>query len=348
MRALVMYAPGRYAVEEVPRPVCGDDEVLVQIKAVAICGSDPVLLAGGSMQDGLPRSLPHIAGHEGAGVIVSCGKNIRGYQAGDRVAVESHLGCGYCENCKRGLYNLCLHFGDLDAGHKQYGFTVPGCYAEYCVYRPEVLHKLPDNLTYEHGALTDTLTTAFHAIQEAGIVPGGWTVVVGCGPVGMSVLMFARAMGSRVIVLETGDRKRAAEQMGADYVIDFHEPDVTERILRITGGIGADRCYDCAGNVYSMRAALHACRRGGTIGLVAIPKQQEVPVDIKTIVWDQKKLVGSRGNPNCQDQVLAMMSSGLIAPERMISHRFPLEKFQQAMDLFTSREDGVVKVMITM
>ncbi len=121
MKALVMRGPGQFGIEEVPKPVCGDREVLVQVKAVAICGSDPVLLAGGSLSDGLPGSLPHIAGHEGAGIIVQCGKDVKGFAVGDRVAVESHLGCGYCENCQAGRYNLCRNFGDVSAGHKQHG-----------------------------------------------------------------------------------------------------------------------------------------------------------------------------------------------------------------------------------
>ena len=348
MKALVMRGPGQFGIEEVPKPVCGDREVLVQVKAVAICGSDPVLLAGGSLSDGLPGSLPHIAGHEGAGIIVQCGKDVRGFAVGDRVAVESHLGCGYCENCQAGRYNLCRNFGDVSAGHKQYGFTVPGCFAEYCVYRPEVLHKIPDNLSYDHGALTDTVCTAFHAMEQTGIVPGGWTVVVGCGPVGMAMLMLAKAQGSRAIVLETGARREKAKEFGADYVIDFMEPNVVEQILEITGGVGADRCFDCAGNKASMELALHSCRRGGSVGLVAIPKGNTMEIDLKTIVWDEKKLIGSRGNPNCHDRALAMMSSGLLAAERMITHHFPLDRFQEALDLFTSRNDGVIKVIITM
>lgn len=348
MKALVMTGPGQYAVEEIPKPVCGDNEVLVKVQSVAICGSDPVLLAGGSLADGLPGSLPHIAGHEGAGIIEAVGKDVRGFDIGDCVAVESHLGCGYCDNCQGGHYNLCMNFGKVANGHKQYGFTVPGCFAEYCVYRTEVLHKVPKNLTADHGALTDTVSTAFHAIEQAGLVPGGWTVIVGCGPVGMAMLMLCRAMGSKTIVLETGARKEKALEFGANHVIDFMDKGVLETIWQLTDGVGADRCFDCAGNKPSMDLALHACRRGGTIGLVAIPKKPEMEIDIKTIVWDEKKLTGSRGNPNCHKQILEMMSAGFIQAEKMISHHFPLENFQEAVDLFTSREDGVIKVIITM
>lgn len=346
MKALVMYGPGNYKIKEVPRPVCGKDEVLVRVKSVAICGSDPVLLAGGSMKDGLPGSLPHIPGHEGAGIIEEVGTDVKGFAVGDMVAVESHLGCGYCENCQAGNYNLCMNFGNVEAGHKQYGFTVPGCFAEYCVYRPEVLHKIPDNLTFDHGALTDTVATAFHLIQRAGVIPGGWTTIVGCGPVGMAMLMLCRAMGSRTIVLETGSRLLSAREFGADYAIDFMDPDALAKALAATGGVGSDRSFDCAGNKASMDLALHSCRRGGIVGLVAIPKNPLMEIDVKTIVWDEKMLIGSRGNPNCHKQVLEMMSAGFIQAEKMISHHFPLDQFSEALELFTSRADGVIKVII--
>lgn len=348
MKALVMSGPGQYGIEDVPRPVCGENEVLVQIRAVAICGSDPVLLEGKSLADGLPGSLPHIAGHEGAGCIAQCGRKVRGFSVGDRVAMESHLGCGRCDNCKSGRYNLCMNFGSVDAGHKQYGFTVPGCYAEYCVYRSEVLHKIPDNLSYDQGALTDTICTSYHAIEQTGVVSGGWSVIVGCGPVGMAMLMLCRAMGSRTIVLARGNRLLKAKEFGAEYAIDYTDLNALKQIEIITHGVGADRCFDCAGNEASMSLALSACRRGGTVCLVAIPKDRIMKIDMKTIVWDEKKLVGSRGNPNCHDRVLSMMSAGFMNAEKLITHHFPLERFQEAVKLVKERGDGVVKVIMTM
>lgn len=347
MKALVMRAPNEYAVEECPIPDCGENEVLIKVEAVAICGSDPVLLAGGSLKDGLPATLPFIPGHEGAGTVVACAPTVKAFKPSDRVALESHLGCGYCENCKSGRYNLCRNFGDLAAGHKQYGFTVPGCYAEYCVCKSEVLHPMPEGLTFEQAAMTDTVATAYHLLERTGIVVGGWSVIVGCGPVGMAMLMLSRAMGSRAIVVDTGYRLDLAKAMGAEQTVDFAQADAVEAVYAATCGAGADRAFDCAGNAASMRIALKSARRGGTVGLVAIPKEPMMSIDIKTIVWDEKKLIGSRGNPNCHEHVMAMMRGGFIAAERMITHRFPLERISEAMQLFVARQDGVMKVVIT-
>ena len=200
MKALVMRAPGEYGVEDVKKPVPGFQEVLVRMHSVAICGSDPPLLAGESLKDGLPAYMPFIPGHEGAGVVETVGSGVTDFKPGDMVAAEAHLGCGHCANCRMGRYNLCLNFGIREQGHKQYGFTAQGCYAQYCVYHIRAVHHIPDGLTCEHGAMADTMATALHGIESVGIRPGGLTAVMGCGPVGMSAMLLAKAMGSRVIL----------------------------------------------------------------------------------------------------------------------------------------------------
>ena len=149
MKALVMRAPGEYGVEDVKKPVPGFQEVLVRMHSVAICGSDPPLLAGESLKDGLPAYMPFIPGHEGAGVVEAAGSGVTDFKPGDMVAAEAHLGCGHCANCRMGRYNLCLNFGSREQGHKQYGFTAQGCYAQYCVYHIRAVHHIPDGLTCE-------------------------------------------------------------------------------------------------------------------------------------------------------------------------------------------------------
>lgn len=171
MKALVMRAPGEYGVEDVKKPVPGFQEVLVRMHSVAICGSDPPLLAGESLKDGLPAYMPFIPGHEGAGVVETVGSGVTDFKPGDMVAAEAHLGCGHCANCRMGRYNLCLNFGIREQGHKQYGFTAQGCYAQYCVYHIRAVHHIPDGLTCEHGAMADTMATALHGIESVGIRP---------------------------------------------------------------------------------------------------------------------------------------------------------------------------------
>ena len=346
MKALVLRAPGEFFVEEVATPACGDDELLVRMHTVAVCGSDPPLLLGKSLPDSLPSGFPHIPGHEGAGVIARCGKNVVGFSEGDRVVVESHCGCGWCENCKSGRYNLCLNFGRSETGHRQYGFTAPGCFAEYCTVRPQAVHRIPEGLTFDHGALTDTVATALHALDGLHVVPGNWILVLGCGPIGLSAVMLCKAMGCRVIALERGPRRSAAKACGADKIMDFTLTDLKETVYTVTGGVGADLCLDCAGTAASLQTALELCRRGGSVGVIPIPASGLAEIDVKSLVWDEKTVRGFRGNPNCHDRVLSLMAEKAICAEKLITHRFPLDAFQEAFDKMISRDPSVIKILI--
>lgn len=346
MRALVMREPGKYGVEEIEKPFPGYQEVLVKMRCVAVCGSDPPLLAGESLKDGLPACLPFVPGHEGAGVVEALGEGVTGFKPGDLVAAEAHLGCGHCKNCREGRYNLCLNFGNRANGHKQYGFTEQGCYAEYCVFHIRSVHHIPDGLTCEHGAMADTMATALHGIRLAGIRPGGITAVMGCGPVGMSAVILAKAMGSRVILCGRGSRLKRGRQMGADEILDYTKDDIGERIRQISGQDGADQVIECAGTELSFHNCIAGVKRGGRIAVLSIPRTEACEIDMKAIVWNELTLCGSRGNPNCHDQVLQMMKMGMADPLPMITHRFALEDMEQAVDVFTGRREGCIKVLI--
>ena len=142
MRAVVMRGPGEFGVEMVDIPTPGYKEVLVRIKAVSICGSDPKVFNGGFMSIGWPPAFPFTPGHEWAGEVVALGEGVTDYKVGDRVAGEAHCGCGTCDNCQRGMYNLCLNYGKVAAGHRHYGFTYQGAYAEYNAYNTKAIAKI--------------------------------------------------------------------------------------------------------------------------------------------------------------------------------------------------------------
>ena len=151
MRALRLTSPGKFEIQEVPVPSPGEGEVLCQIRAVAICGSDPEIIRG-DLAGTWPPSYPFTPGHEWSGEIVAVGLGVQGFSAGDRVAGEAHKGCGYCRNCLQGRYTLCLNYGNNEAGHRHYGFTSPGAYAQYNVYSIKSIKKLPSEVSYREGA----------------------------------------------------------------------------------------------------------------------------------------------------------------------------------------------------
>ena len=208
MRAVQIHAPGEFSVDWVPVPHPGRGEVLVEVKAVAICGSDPGIFNGKVLQNGWPPHFPFIAGHEFAAQVVALGEGVTNLKPGDRVAGEAHCGCGTCEMCKKGYYNLCLNYGNQAAGHHHYGHSSPGCYAQYQVYDQKALTLLPDNVTYDEGTLVDTAGTAYNALRLTGVEPGGFTAIIGPGPMGIMAMCLAKAMGSATIVI--GRRQRLA------------------------------------------------------------------------------------------------------------------------------------------
>lgn len=344
MRAVVIHAPGEFTVETVPVPKPGRGEVLVEVKSVAICGSDPGIFNGKVLQNGWPPYYPFTAGHEFAAQVVELGEDVASLKVGDRVAGEAHCGCGICENCKKGFYNLCLNYGR--AGHHHYGHNTPGCYAQYQVYNQKALTLLPDNVTYDQGAMVDTTGIAYNALRLTGVEPGGWTVVIGPGPMGIAAMLLANAMGSRTVVIGRGRRLALAGELGADVLVDFEAvEDPVAEIRRITNG-GAHQVIEAAGNATAYYESIQMARKGGHVALISIPAQDGQQAALKSLIMNQITLHGVRANSNCSKTVLDMMSQGILPVEKMITHRFPLEQIHEAFDTFTGRKDGAVKVVV--
>ena len=347
MRAVVIHAPGNYSVETVPVPKPGYGEVLVEIKAVAICGSDPGIFAGAVRKDGWPPRYPFIAGHEFAGRVADLGKGVSNLKIGDRVAGEAHCGCGSCEMCKQGLYNLCLNYGS--AGHHHYGHNDEGCYAQYQVYGQKALTPMPDAVSYDEGAMVDTAGTAYNGIRLCGIVPGGWTAVIGPGPMGIMLSQMAKAMGSRTIVIgyDDADRLKVAKATGADHVIETLDTrDVVAKVMEITGGRGVDRSFDCAGAGDTLDKAIRMTGNSGKVGVIAYPKQPTTQEALYYMVKHQITVQGVRANPNASKTVLDLMASGRLNAKPLVTHTFDLEHAAQAFDTFVNHRDGAVKVVI--
>ena len=347
MKAVVLRGPGQYGVEEVEKPTPGWREVLVRVKAVAICGSDPKLFSGGYLSIQWPPAFPFIPGHEFSGEVVALGEGVTEFQTGDRVAGEAHCGCGTCANCKAGHYNLCLNYGKPATGHRHYGFTHRGAYAQYNAYNVRSLALMPDNVSFEEGSLVDTAGTAYQAIRLTGITPGGYCVTFGPGPIGICAMQIARAMGSRTIMVGRRERLQAARRFGANYLVDFEGTrDVVAAVKEITGGIGADEVFECAGTQEAVAQAVCCAKKNGQVAFVALPTADETLIPLKTMVMNQIAVHGCRANPNCSARVLELMSRGEINAKEMITHRFGIDEIQQAMKTFVGRTDGALKVVV--
>jgi L-iditol 2-dehydrogenase len=345
MMAVVMHAPKEYGIDEIEVPQLGYGEVLIKVKSVAICGSDPKLFDG-IMRPLWPREYPYISGHEFSGEIVEIGEGVTNFTLGDRVAGEGHLGCNHCENCEKGLYNLCLNYGKAEQGHRHYGFLSQGAFATYAAYNARALSILPESVSYDEAAMLDTATTAFNGIRLVGIEPGSTTAIIGPGPIGLFALQFARSMGSKVIIIGRGARLEKAAELGAEMLVDITKENPVEAVNCLTNGRRCDQVIECVGKEDTIYQAVQMAKRGGKVVLLGMPAKLDAVLPVKTMIMDQIMVTGSRASSNAFPTVLNMMASGAINAKTMITHTFPLTQIKEAVDTFTTRKDGAIKVIV--
>jgi L-iditol 2-dehydrogenase len=350
MRAAVLFGPGDMRlVEDYPVPAPGPNDAIVKVAACAICGTDPDIL-----KRGWPNHPPYgefIFGHEYSGTIVAIGENVKGFAVGDRVAAEPHKGCGHCANCLDGHYTTCLNYGDMAQGHRHYGFTVNGGYAEYARSDVTCLHPIPADWTFETATLLTTAGTSLYALHRIGGLKGGETVVVtGPGPIGLMGVVLARLMGAgRVVIAGTrAERLELGRRLGADVAIDVTREDVTERVLELTGGVGADVTIECAGTGKSAAAAVQYTRMSGRIAFVGIyPNEPAVPLDGRRIALGNLTIAGTRAEGGRSvARASELLGRSGIDLTSLVTHEFPLSDVHLAFATVVDRVGGAIKVVV--
>jgi len=347
-KACILTEPGKFEIrDDVPVRMPGKHEVLCKIRAVAICGSDPEIIRG-DLAGRWPPSYPFVAGHEWAGEVVAVGEGVLDFKVGDRVAGEAHKGCGYCDNCKKGRYTICLNYGNIASGHEHYGFIVNGAYGQYQKYSIKSISHIPDNVSFAEASMCDTSGVALHGLELSGITNGGTVAVIGPGPIGLCAMRLAKAMGAaRAIVIGRGSRLQAAEKYGADVCIDFTKEDPVEAVRKITGGLGVDEALECSGAKGTFNQAVRMVRKGGSVVLLGVATDDVIEgLPFKYITHNEIAIYGSRANPNVSQKVLNLMSTGQLKVKDLITHKFPLDQFAEALDTFVNRRDNAVKVVI--
>ena len=338
MRAVVFEAPGRFAVREVPTPVPAAGHALVRVAASMVCATDRKILDGKFAG----TRFPHVPGHEFSGTIESLGPATGGPPPGTRVGVEVHVGCGVCDRCREGLYNLCRNYGRTEMGHAHVGFTIAGGLAELASVPIAALHPLPDAVSTADGAWTDNLGVALWAIERARLVAGESVVVVGPGAIGLCAAQLARACGAgRVTLVGRGERLARVVRY-ADAVVD-------ERDAASLAGT-ADVVVEFAGTSAAAALSIAAARRGGRVVLGGATGQgvEFPPIDLSTIVRGHLDVLGSVANPKgVSGRALALLAKGSIDVAGLTTHHFSLDRFDDAWATFTERRDGAIRVMLT-
>jgi len=339
MKASLFQGPDRkpkFAIEEVEIPKPREDEVLVKVKTAALCGTDLHLYEGGMK----PPKLPMIMGHEWAGDIVEVGPGARLFKERDRVFSAPHYSCGICYYCRSGRENLCDQRGVFGAvGPRE------GCFAEYVAAPCSSLYRLPSKITYEVGAVIgDTLSTAAHAMRRANITPGDSVAIWGLGPIGQCLLQMAKVAGAgKVIAIDiVPDRLSLAQKLGADITVNSREKDPVKLIKDDSGGRGVDLAIESAGAPATYMQAFDSTAKGGKLLLVAV-HDKPVETQVRAIMWREISIIGNFAHVATEaDKFLELVLNGRVKLEPLISHRFPLEKINEAFELFAGRKTNKV------
>jgi len=326
---------GNFTVKDIEMPSVGDGEVLVQIKASGVCGAD-VLLYEWTYRGRYPVKPPIVLGHEGAGVIVDSGKNVKGLKVGDRVTVESIIGCGSCYYCYQGMPNLCPRWDHL-------GITMHGTMAEYLRVPAKAVHRLPDNVSFEQGALVEPLSIIVHTFDRVRFSLGDSVVIIGPGTMGLLLIQAARSYGaSKILVLGLEkDRLRLerAEGLGADAILvtDRKDEDPVKQVLDITQGIGADVVCEVGGTPESFKMALKMVRGAGQIAALGYSNYGEVEPIV--VARQEMSILGIIAYmPKHFEQALRWLQFKKVNTEVLISHRLGLEEAEKGIHLMRDKQ----------
>ena len=335
MRGVVLTGERDVEIKQFPDPEPGPGEVVVRVKAAAICGSD--LPAYNAPKERLARRGDIIQGHEPSGIVEAVGPGVTEVQPGDRVTIYHYLGCGHCEQCAAGNLMWCREARGLGGG-------AHGGDADLLLVDERNALKLPDELSFIDGAAIACIAgTTYSALSK--IAPSGrdTLAVFGLGPVGLTGVMFGKAMGARVIGI--GRRKirlDLARELGADEIIDIDQvAEPGKALLELSGGV--DAAYETSGSPDAYAAMLQGLRRGGRAVSVAGVRFESKPFHLGPIVGKQLALMGSFVMPlHMYGDLARFMLAHDLHFEPMVTHRFPLEKAEEAFALFDSGECGKV------
>jgi L-iditol 2-dehydrogenase len=341
MKAAVLMKPGVIEIVERDIPTPAKDEALIRVKAVGLCGSDVHYYEHGKIGPYVVEK-PIILGHESAGEIVSLGSDVRHLAIGQRVTVEPGVTCGRCNYCKTGRYNLCPDVKFLA--------TPPydGAFCEYICIRADFLYSIPDHMSYEAAALVEPFSVGLHAVKRGHLKAGESVAILGMGPIGLLAVAAAKSAGAkRIIGVDLEDfRLSAAGKMGATDVINLRNEDVRDAIRRLTGNQGVDLAIETAGNANALQTALSSVRRGGRVVIVGLPPQEEVAMNVPSLVDNEIDIYGVFRYANTYPSGVEILASGDIHINDIITDYFSLDEVPRAFEKARLEKNTTLKIII--
>jgi L-iditol 2-dehydrogenase len=341
MKALVLEEYMQLNYRDFPKPEIEPNEVLVQVKACGICGSDVHGIDGSTGR----RKPPIVMGHEASGEIAEVGKNVSEWKTGDRVTFDSTIYPLDDWFTRKGHYNLSDNRKVLGVSPGEY--RKHGAFAEYVTVPTHILYKIPDNVSFEQAAMVEPVAVAAHAINISKIQPGQSAVVVGAGMVGMFVVNMLKIAGANPVIAIDLDEKKLelAKEFGATHTIQSTDSTLSEKVKNLTKNRGADFGFEVVGISETVNSCINSLRKGGTAVLVGNLKP-EITIPLQKIVTTELSLLGSCAINGEYEMVLDLMSTGKINVDKMISAVAPLSEGASWFNRLYNKEPGLNKVIL--
>ncbi|WAM37512.1 NAD(P)-dependent alcohol dehydrogenase [Caldicellulosiruptor acetigenus] len=342
MKAVVLEKPKVLKMEIRNRPVIMEDEVLVAVKCVGICGSDIHYYEHGKIGNYVVEK-PLILGHEASGEVISIGRNVKKFNVGDKVVIEPGVTCGKCEYCKSGRYNLCPDVKFLATP------PVDGALCEYLAVKEDYLFKIPDNIEYDVATLVEPLSVGIHGAIRGNVKLGDNVLILGLGPVGLLTILAVKAFGaSQIIAVDVQPlRLNAANELGATHIINAKDSNYKQLILEATQNVGPDVTFETAGSKETSRLAFEITKRGGRIVLIGLLPDNEVSVNINSIVDNEYNIYGVFRYANTYRKAIDVLSNNLEKVKKLITHRFKFDEATEAFEFVRENKDKCIKAVIT-
>lgn len=340
-RAAYMTELNKMEIREVPVPEPKEQEVLVKLEYVGICGSDVHYFHDGRCGDFIVDG-DFMLGHECAGTIVKLGSGVTKLAVGDKVALEPGITCGQCEFCKSGRYNLCPDVQFLATP------PVQGCYENYIAFPENMCFKLPENISTKEGALVEPLSVGMHAASQGQIGLGDQVVILGAGCIGLVTLLACKAYGATDITVVDVIPKRLeyAKKLGATRIINGKEADVIAEIEKMTKGMGVEKVIETAGSPVTIAQTPYLVKNGGTIVLVGLSADPEIKFNFGKIMAKEAKIESVFRYRNVYPKAIAAIADGIIDVSGIVTHEFDFDDIQEAFECAINDKDNVVKAVI--
>ncbi|MFC2076300.1 zinc-binding dehydrogenase [candidate division KSB1 bacterium] len=341
VKAAVLYGPRDLRFEEITVEPPGAGEALLKVKTVGVCGSDLHYYTQGRVGKRVVDK-PQILGHEYAAEVVELGTGVRNLDVGDLVTVEPSVPCGACGYCLGGHYNLCRDM----VFHGTPG--APGALRQFLNFRAENIYRVPEGLSSDQAVMTEPLSVAVHSVRRGGVTGGHSVAVLGTGPIGLLIMMAARAWGSGQVYTTEINRSRLqkARELGADYSVDSTESDPVQEILDRTSGLGVDVVFEAAGQPETAQQALDIVKPGGVVVLVGMAEQDVIGLRLIDAIFKEIDIRTQCRSLHSFDTALEMMARGAVAAGKLVTHRFPFHRLEDAFELVAAKADGVVKAVV--